>query len=92
MLISEASSKVRLYHQEADILSPESSWNAVWFSSVMGCTHPWDSTELMGSGIVETTLAVSLPAASCQSTTERSNPEDSGAMYPTVMLRGLSLV
>ena len=58
----------------------------------MGLTQPWDETDSTGIGIVETTRAVSFPSDSDQSETVLLKPEDSAEMYPTEMLRGLSLV
>ena len=92
MLSSVASSMEKLCHQEAVILSLGSSWNADWLSRLIGRTHPCAETESTGSGIVDTTRALSLPSDSDQSVTVLLNPDDSAEMYPTEMFSGLSLV
>ena len=92
MLSSVASSTEMLCHHDAVILSPGSFWYAVWLSRYRGMTQPCAVTDSTGSGIVETTSALSEPSDSAQSVTVLLNPDDSAAMYPTEMLRGLSLV
>ena len=80
MLSSVASSIEKLCHQDAVILSLGSSWKADWLSRLIGRTHPCAETDSAGSGIVDTTRALSLPSDSDQSETVLLNPDDSAEM------------
>ena len=79
ILNSLISSRVKLCHHEEVILSLETSWYAVSLSKYIGCVHPYDDTDSISIGTVETTWTASTPSPSDQSVTVCEKPSASAA-------------